>query len=133
MSGTVKSAVSWPRLPGLADPAGNTDKAGCQSLSFCDQRISPAALVTARILIYRNAPDSSNPDLAPNTAGNDRQQILSSTRFTHYMNDDWSLSGGIGYQQADRAMRPFRRKFWTVKELSAARSRILRLPVVSAC
>ena len=52
-----------------------------------------------------NAPDSSNPDLALNTAGNDLTTDSVSTRFTHYMNDDWSLSGGIGYQQADRAMR----------------------------
>ncbi|GIZ26740.1 ligand-gated channel [Morganella morganii] len=52
-----------------------------------------------------NAPDSSNPDLALNTAGNDLTTDSVSTRFTHYMNDNWSLSGGIGYQQADRAMR----------------------------
>ncbi len=51
------------------------------------------------------APDSSNPDLSLNTAGNDLTTDSVSTRFTHYMNDDWSLSGGIGYQQADRAMR----------------------------
>ncbi len=28
-----------------------------------------------------------------------------STRLIHYFNDDWSMNAGVGWQQADRAMR----------------------------
>ncbi len=53
-------------------------------------------------------PPASNPQnkhLALETAGNDLTTDTLSTRLVHYFNDDWSVTGGIGWQQADRAMR----------------------------
>ena len=52
-----------------------------------------------------SAPDPKDKNLALSTAGNDLTTDTLSTRLIHYLNDDWSLTTGIGWQQADRAMR----------------------------
>lgn len=52
-----------------------------------------------------SAPDPKNKNLALSTAGNDLTTDTLSTRLIHYLNDDWSLTTGVGWQQADRAMR----------------------------
>ncbi|MGK0599298.1 TonB-dependent receptor [Yokenella regensburgei] len=52
-----------------------------------------------------SAPDPQNKNLALNTAGNDLTTDTISTRLIHYLNDDWCVTAGVGWQQADRAMR----------------------------
>jgi iron complex outermembrane receptor protein len=52
-----------------------------------------------------SAPDPKNKNLALKTAGNDLTTDTLSTRLIHYFNDDWSVTAGVGWQQADRAMR----------------------------
>ncbi|HHQ4049552.1 TPA: TonB-dependent siderophore receptor, partial [Citrobacter freundii] len=52
-----------------------------------------------------SAPDPKNKNLALSTAGNDLTTDTVSTRLIHYLNDDWSVTAGVGWQQADRAMR----------------------------
>lgn len=52
-----------------------------------------------------SAPDPQDKNLALSTAGNDLTTDTISTRLIHYLNDDWSLTAGVGWQQADRAMR----------------------------
>lgn len=52
-----------------------------------------------------SAPDAKNKNLALNTAGNDLTTDTISTRLIHYINDGWSVTAGVGWQQADRAMR----------------------------
>lgn len=52
-----------------------------------------------------SAPDAKNKNLALSTAGNSLTTDTLSTRLIHYLNDDWSLTAGVGWQQADRAMR----------------------------
>ncbi len=52
-----------------------------------------------------SAPDAKNKKLALSTAGNDLTTDTLSTRLIHYFNDDWSVTTGVGWQQADRAMR----------------------------
>ncbi|CBG87520.1 TonB-dependent receptor [Citrobacter rodentium] len=52
-----------------------------------------------------SAPDPKNSHLALSTAGNDLTTDTISTRLIHYLNDDWTLTAGVGWQQADRAMR----------------------------
>ncbi|HEB0856828.1 TonB-dependent siderophore receptor [Citrobacter werkmanii] len=52
-----------------------------------------------------SAPDPKNKNLALSTAGNDLTTDTISTRLIHYLNDDWSVTAGVGWQQADRAMR----------------------------
>lgn len=52
-----------------------------------------------------SAPDAKNKNLALSTAGNDLTTDTLSTRLIHYLNDDWSITAGVGWQQADRAMR----------------------------
>lgn len=52
-----------------------------------------------------SAPDPKDKNLALSTAGNDLTTDTVSTRLIHYLNDDWSVMAGVGWQQADRAMR----------------------------
>lgn len=52
-----------------------------------------------------SAPDPKNKNLALSTGGNDLTTDTVSTRLIHYLNDDWSVTAGVGWQQADRAMR----------------------------
>ncbi|HGW3649207.1 TPA: TonB-dependent receptor [Citrobacter koseri] len=52
-----------------------------------------------------SAPDPKDKNLALSTAGNDLTTDTVSTRLIHYLNDDWSVTVGVGWQQADRAMR----------------------------
>lgn len=52
-----------------------------------------------------SAPDGKNKNLALATAGNALTTDTLSTRLIHYLNDDWSVTAGMGWQQADRAMR----------------------------
>ncbi|EMA1803118.1 TonB-dependent receptor, partial [Cronobacter turicensis] len=52
-----------------------------------------------------DAPNPKNKNLALDTAGNDLTTDTVSTRLIHYINDEWSLTAGVGWQQADRAMR----------------------------
>ena len=52
-----------------------------------------------------SAPDPKNKNLALSTAGNDLTTDTVSTRLIHYLNDDWLVTAGVGWQQADRAMR----------------------------
>lgn len=52
-----------------------------------------------------SAPDPKNKNFALPTAGNDLTTDTLSTRLIHYFNPDWSLTAGVGWQQADRAMR----------------------------
>lgn len=52
-----------------------------------------------------SAPDPKNKNLTLSTAGNDLTTDTVSTRLIHYFNDDWSITAGVGWQQADRAMR----------------------------
>lgn len=51
------------------------------------------------------APDPSEHHLALSTAGSDLTTDSISSRLIHDFNQDWTLTAGIGYQQADRAMR----------------------------
>ncbi|MBQ0208863.1 TonB-dependent siderophore receptor [Providencia rettgeri] len=51
------------------------------------------------------APNPQDKNLALHTAGNDLTTDTVSTRLLHDFNEDWSLKAGVGYQQADRAMR----------------------------
>ena len=51
------------------------------------------------------APDAKNKNFALPTAGNDLTTDTLSARLIHYLNQDWSLTAGVGWQQADRAMR----------------------------
>ena len=52
-----------------------------------------------------SAPNPKDKNLALHTAGNDLTTDTISTRLIHYFNDDWSVNAGVGWQQADRAMR----------------------------
>ncbi|HCB9839929.1 TPA: TonB-dependent siderophore receptor [Escherichia coli] len=52
-----------------------------------------------------SAPDPKDKNLALSTAGNDLTTNTISTRLIHYFNDNWSMNAGVGWQQADRAMR----------------------------
>ncbi|BDG85411.1 MULTISPECIES: TonB-dependent receptor [Citrobacter] len=52
-----------------------------------------------------SAPDPKDKNLALSTAGNDLTTDTVSTRLIHYLNDEWSVTAGVGWQQADRAMR----------------------------
>lgn len=52
-----------------------------------------------------SAPDPKDKNLALSTAGNDLTTDTISTRLIHYFNDNWSMNAGVGWQQADRAMR----------------------------
>lgn len=52
-----------------------------------------------------SAPDPKDKNLALSTAGNDLTTDTVSSRLIHYLNDDWSVTAGVGWQQADRAMR----------------------------
>ncbi|HED2609058.1 TPA: TonB-dependent receptor [Citrobacter koseri] len=52
-----------------------------------------------------SAPDPKDKNLALSTAGNDLTTDTVSTRLIHYLNDDWSVTAGVGWQQADRTMR----------------------------
>ncbi|WP_297206654.1 TonB-dependent receptor [uncultured Pluralibacter sp.] len=52
-----------------------------------------------------SAPNPKNRNLALKTAGNDLTTDTISTHLIHYFNDDWSMNAGVGWQQADRAMR----------------------------
>jgi len=52
-----------------------------------------------------SAPDPKDKNLTLSTAGIDLTTDTLSTRLIHYLNDDWSLTTGVGWQQADRAMR----------------------------
>ncbi|MFT2519880.1 TonB-dependent siderophore receptor, partial [Escherichia coli] len=52
-----------------------------------------------------SAPNPKDKNLALSTAGNDLTTDTISTRLIHYFNDDWSMNAGVGWQQADRAMR----------------------------
>lgn len=52
-----------------------------------------------------SAPNPKNKNLTLSTAGNDLTTDTLSTRLIHYLNDDWSVTAGVGWQQADRAMR----------------------------
>ncbi len=52
-----------------------------------------------------SAPNPKNKNLALSTAGNDLTTDTLSTRLIHYFNSDWSMTAGVGWQQADRAMR----------------------------
>jgi iron complex outermembrane recepter protein len=51
------------------------------------------------------APSSKNKNYTLLTAGNDLTTDTISTHLIHYFNDNWSVNAGVGYQQADRAMR----------------------------
>lgn len=52
-----------------------------------------------------SAPNPKNKHLALTTAGNDLTTDTLSSRLIHYFNDDWSMTAGVGWQQADRAMQ----------------------------
>lgn len=52
-----------------------------------------------------SAPNPKDKNLALKTAGNDLTTDTISSRLIHYFNDDWSMTAGVGWQQADRAMR----------------------------
>ncbi|UXY11003.1 TonB-dependent siderophore receptor [Kosakonia sp. ML.JS2a] len=52
-----------------------------------------------------SAPNPKDKNLTLSTAGNDLTTDTLSTRLIHYFNDDWSMTAGVGWQQADRAMR----------------------------
>lgn len=56
------------------------------------------------------APNAKNKNFALPTAGNDLTTDTLSTRLIHYFNQDWSLTAGVGWQQADRAMRSLSNK-----------------------
>lgn len=51
------------------------------------------------------APNPQDKNLALHTAGNDLTTDTVSTRLIHDFNEDWKLTAGVGFQQADRAMR----------------------------
>ena len=52
-----------------------------------------------------SAPNPKKRNLSLGTTGNDLTTDTISTRLIHYFNDDWSMTAGVGWQQADRAMR----------------------------
>jgi len=52
-----------------------------------------------------SAPNPKDKKLTLSTAGNDLTTDTISTRLIHYLNDDWFVTAGVGWQQADRAMR----------------------------
>ncbi len=52
-----------------------------------------------------SAPDQKNKNLSLNTGGNDLTTDTLSSRLIHYFNSDWYTTLGVGWQQADRAMR----------------------------
>lgn len=52
-----------------------------------------------------SAAHAKNKNLSLKTAGNDLTTDTISTRLIHYFNDDWHVTAGVGWQQADRAMR----------------------------
>lgn len=51
------------------------------------------------------APDSKNKNYTLPTSGSVLTTDTVSTHLLHYFNDSWSMTAGVGYQQADRAMR----------------------------
>ncbi|MCG8707828.1 TonB-dependent siderophore receptor [Brenneria sp. 4F2] len=51
------------------------------------------------------APSASNKNFTLPTTGNDLTTDTLGSRLIHYFNDDWYLTAGVGWQQADRAMR----------------------------
>ena len=51
------------------------------------------------------APNPKNKNFTLPTAGNDLTTDTVSSHLIHYFNDEWSLTAGLGFQQADRAMR----------------------------
>ena len=52
-----------------------------------------------------SAPNSKNKNYTLPTAGNDLTTDTVSSRLIHYFSQAWSLTAGVGFQQADRAMR----------------------------
>jgi len=52
-----------------------------------------------------DAPDQKKKGFSLDTAGNDLTTDTVSSRLIHYFNNDWYLTAGVGFQQADRAMR----------------------------
>ncbi|CPR20009.1 TonB-dependent receptor [Brenneria goodwinii] len=52
-----------------------------------------------------NAPDAKNKNFTLPTTGNDLTTDTVSSRLIHYFNNDWYLTAGVGWTQADRAMR----------------------------
>ncbi len=52
-----------------------------------------------------SAPDPKNKNYTLPTTGNDLTTDTLSSRLIHYFNEEWWLTAGVGFQQADRAMR----------------------------
>ncbi|MFV0476526.1 MAG: TonB-dependent siderophore receptor [Parahaliea sp.] len=52
-----------------------------------------------------SAPDPQDKNLSLHTAGSDLMTETVSARLIHHLNDNWLLTAGLGWQQADRAMR----------------------------
>ncbi len=52
-----------------------------------------------------DAPDANKNGFGLNTAGMDLITKTVSSRLIHYFSPDWYMTAGVGYQQADRAMR----------------------------
>ncbi|ADM99823.1 Ferrichrome-iron receptor [Dickeya dadantii 3937] len=52
-----------------------------------------------------SAPDVSRKGFGQSHAGLDLVTKTVSTRLKHYFNNDWVITGGVGYQTADRGMR----------------------------
>lgn len=50
-------------------------------------------------------PHAQDKNLALSTAGNDLTTDTISTHLIQYLNDNWFVTAGVGWQQADRAMR----------------------------
>lgn len=51
------------------------------------------------------APDPKQKAFTLSSAGMDLTTTTASTRLIHYFSPDWYMTAGVGYQQADRAMR----------------------------
>ncbi|ADU72413.1 TonB-dependent siderophore receptor (plasmid) [Pantoea sp. At-9b] len=51
------------------------------------------------------APNPNNKNYTLPTSGNDLTTDTISTHLIHYLNSNWSVNAGVGFQQADRAMR----------------------------
>ncbi|PRD14192.1 TonB-dependent siderophore receptor [Pantoea coffeiphila] len=51
------------------------------------------------------APNPNNKNYTLPTTGNDLTTDTISSHLSHYFDNSWSMTAGVGYQQADRAMR----------------------------
>lgn len=94
----VSVALDWNIQPG-------TSYSSTPAITNLSRKAMSVAFNYGPNVKLPSAPNWKDKNLALSTAGNDLTTDTISTRLIHYFNDDWSMNAGVGWQQADRAMR----------------------------